>query len=230
MIPQREVEVSSDLPAEATYWMPTEEDIPDDEGIGFFRDNWIILGWTREEASDLLTEEKRICQLVDDLSASAEVFEVFAKAVENGDAEDIPADVKESDRGQAFANSLSEEYSPLEGLELGVSGLTHALCAIGCVPVASCRSHFGPSSWAHCPVVLFATTRQSAEWLQTLVAHAGCGFNADPSRPEFMVIEGPSIKNFMTLAYTIIEKFATAPVIGLECIQGDYNPDQGALW
>ena len=73
--------------------------------------------------------------------------------------------------------------APLDGLEVGVSGLCHALSALGCLTAASCRAHPGPHSWTECPVVLFRAETWRVELLADLISAEGCGLGEDRDMP-----------------------------------------------
>ncbi|MER5798606.1 hypothetical protein [Streptomyces mirabilis] len=197
MIPQRDVDISSDLPAGTAFWMPRREDMSE-EGFSYFRDSWLILDVPPDIAVIIIDFDVRIALTIETMSPDASVFEKYALAIEEERFEDIP--------GDPFANF--PEYA-IEGLELGVSGLAHALAAIGCAPAASCRSHEGPDSWSPCPAIEFACDRERFEWLQPLVRDSGCGFSIDPARSELLMIIAPSIRGTLDLAKAIISSYAT---------------------
>ncbi|WP_158718801.1 hypothetical protein [Streptomyces sp. NRRL WC-3795] len=100
-----------------------------------------------------------------------------------------------------------EDGSPLDALELGVAGLSYALASVGCFTAASCRSHYSDHSWSDRPVIFFAAERSTVEWLTPLVRQSGCGY-ADGSQraPRLLIVEAPSITNFMDLAGRVIQQ------------------------
>lgn len=232
MIPRIDIEVDSALPNGFPFWTPTEEDI-DEEGIGcYFRNVWLIRGVTRAEAEMVLEDEQNIVRLVDELASDAEVFEVVAKAVESLDQEALPSELAEKDAYSALCDEFHEDVDPLEGLDLGVSGLVHALSAAGCFPAASCRGHATERPWSDRPVVLVAMDRYRAEWMQPMVHEAGCGFAIDETRPQLLTIEASSIENIMTLARMILDRLDQLPWIesSPDSIAVDLHPGQESLW
>jgi hypothetical protein len=156
VIPIADVIVDPMLPKQATYWMPSEDEI-DEEGIGYFRDTWLIISVPEDGARDLIAIERQITRLVDSIAINSEQFETLAHAIESADLTELPASLIDSEQYEALAGLVEDDISPLEGLELGVTGLVYALASIGCVPAASCRGHAGARSWARHPVVLFAS-------------------------------------------------------------------------
>jgi len=126
----------------------------------------------------------------------------------------------------------------LLGLELGVGGLTHALSAVGLVPVASCRSHASEYSWSDAPVVFFATDRRRALILQRLVAEHRCGLDHDEvDRPHFMIITAPDVRTMNLLATGVLdaaEEFGPGTVVRKSSdpendADAPVDPDQPAL-
>lgn len=216
MIPRFESS-DAEIPSLATFWMPTEEDIPDDEGIGFFRNVWMILGVSKDEAGVMASEESKYIAKMDDMTASPEDFERVAACLDKG-CVDRSRDPDTAKRLLAAFPGLIDEsddesyndepFMDLGSLEVGVAGLSHALSYIGGVPVASCRAHISSSSWADRPVVVAALDRQRVEWLQPLVRDSGCGFDVDPSRSQFIVIDAPSIRESNALAQRIVRNFS----------------------
>jgi len=110
----------------------------------------------------------------------------------------------------AFSESGLSEFAPapddavlLGGLEVGVSGLVHALAAIGCPTAASCRSHAHARSWSDCPVVFFACADTQMEPLTELIASAGCGLGEERS---ILKIYAPSIREMSVAAGSILRE------------------------
>ncbi|MFD7259651.1 hypothetical protein [Streptomyces sp. NPDC059874] len=211
MIPRTEYPVSAQIPEDAEFWMPTEEDIPDDEGIGYFRDVWMILGVTAEEAQTVVSVESAQVTAIDELARSASEFEEIARACDKGWVAGVqdPSVRKELLK---MLPSLSEEepddfYADLGDLEVGVAALSHALAYIGGVPVASCRGHIAEHRWSDNPTVYAALDQQRAEWLAPLVHEAGCGFHIGLNRSEFLAIDAPSIIESNALARLIVDRF-----------------------
>ncbi|MFH8991607.1 hypothetical protein [Streptomyces sp. NPDC017940] len=202
---------SSEIPQEAAFWVPSEHEIPEDEGIGFFQDVWMILGVSPQDALAVVSTEQKYISVTDTLSSSLLLFEQISKLLESGE-------VGDSLEGNLYGELVKhitelpedpDEYvSPLDGLDLGVSGLTHALSTIGGVPVASCRGHATQNPWARQPVVFAALDEERAHWLKPLLSATGCSFYVDPERSEFLAIEAPSIIESNRLAALILEKFS----------------------
>lgn len=94
----------------------------------------------------------------------------------------------------------------VNGLELGVSGLVHALNAVGIVTAASCRSHNqSHSPWSDYPIVVFAANREQLALLQPLVEASGCGFEVDSiDRPELIAVVAPSVLETMAFGKLVL--------------------------
>lgn len=211
MIPRTEYLVSSRIPKGAEFWMPTEEEIPDDEGIGYFRGVWMILGVTFEEAHAMVSAEATQIAVIDSLAQTETQFEEIAHACDTGLVNGVADELVRRQLLQRIP-SLSEEdvddfYEELGGLEVGVAGLAHAISYIGGVPAASCRGHVSERRWSENPAVFVAIDRQRAEWLEPLLREAGCGYHIDPARPEFLVIDAPSVIESNALARLILDRF-----------------------
>ncbi|MFI6466912.1 hypothetical protein [Streptomyces sp. NPDC050538] len=210
MIPRVEYEYSSNIPEDATFWMPSEEEIPDDEGIGYFRDVWMILNEPESEVRNIVTEEETLIEILDNLAASPQDYELIAEAIDSQDAETLPAGLLRSEfmqRAESLLQEPDDQPSSLRGLEVGVAGLSYALSMIGAVPVASCRGHIGEHAWSPNPVAFAALDRPRAEWLQPFISETGCGFHISPNREQFLAIEAPSIRDSSRLARLILENF-----------------------
>jgi hypothetical protein len=190
--------------------MPPAEDIDEENGsgIGFFHNVWLIINVPEDEAWEIVKEEREILRILDESSPDAETFEELAELVESYYPEDAESAGIAPAVLQRLDPYLDELSQPLQGLELGVAGLAHALASIGCVPVASCRGHRKPHSWADRPAVYAAIDRQRAEWLQPLVRRTGCGFDVDLERPNFLMIDAPSIRETTELASAVLHEAA----------------------
>ncbi|WP_328620282.1 hypothetical protein [Streptomyces sp. NBC_00354] len=211
MIPRTEYPVSAQIPEDAEFWMPAEEDIPEEEGIGYFRGVWMILGVAAEEAQTMVSVEAAQIAVIDDLARSGAMFEEIAHACDTGLVDGVG---DASIRRQLLERipSLSAEepddfYGDLGDLEVGVAALSHALSYIGGVPVASCRGHVTEHRWSDNPAVYAALDQQRAEWLAPLLREAGCGFHIGPGRTEFLAIDAPSIMESNALARLIVDRF-----------------------
>ncbi|MEU7872816.1 hypothetical protein [Dactylosporangium sp. NPDC049140] len=201
MIPVVDFDPNPELPREATFWMPSEQD----RALGYFHDMWEIGDVSREDAMSAVDTERSAITALDLLAPDAETFEVMARVLEAYGTElppeDDPADLEMFD---LLAAHTSIGMGELEGLEIGVAGLSLALSAIGCVPAASCRSHTGEHSWSYAPVVIFATSRSRAEWLQPLAARCDCGFEVDAARPKLLAVVARSVTDMNRLAATML--------------------------
>jgi hypothetical protein len=199
--PTADVEIDPSLPARAKFWAPDPEEIDEYEGFGLFQDVWPITDVSVDEAIGVAREDGLLCRIVGGLARDAADFDVLAAAVETGSVgedDDITADSL-----TALAPYLAGRAA-LEGLEAGVAGLVYALSAAGMFPAASCRGHPDPDSWSTVPVVMFAADRIHAEALQPLVESSGCGFDLDPVRPEFLVINGRSVEDTLRLGRAVL--------------------------
>lgn len=193
---------TSELPATAAFWMPKPDEISE-EGFSNFRDTWLIRGVRVGDAREVIEEERRIVEVVDQLSADADAFEAFAAIAESGGIDD-PANELTADERTVLSAVVSDMPAELGGLELGVAGLVHALASVRILPAASCRSH-PERTWSDAPVVLFAATEFRARALEPLVAQAGCTFTIDAARRELICVHGQSITQTMALAQLVME-------------------------
>ncbi|MFC4914092.1 hypothetical protein [Actinomadura gamaensis] len=220
MIPHYSIEVSGQIPAEASFWMPSEEEYEeaadfDGEGFGFFHDTWILEKLTSAEAAAIVREERELLPLVDRYSSTPEQFEETVSSLENPDLPDCqPRRLWGTPLWGQIVDPTGGSVEPrFGGLEFGVAGLSFALNSLGFVPVASCRAHFG-QSWADSPVVFFAAPRVGAQWLQPLVERTGCGFDIDSfDRPQFLATVAPSIAHSIALAEAVLMDASNAPRI-----------------
>src|ERR1035437_4560967 len=188
MFPTTSLSGSSDIPPEATFWMPRPEDI-DEEGIGEFRGTWLIKDVPVREAQRLMRQERRIAEVVGRLAATAEDFDRIARAVEDGYDPDEPESsyaLNAEERAALDEFAVSEdEPCALDDLELGVAGLVYVLATVRIIPAASCRGYTGDRTWSEVPVVLFATTEYRAQALQPLDEATGCYLEIDAVRSTF---------------------------------------------
>lgn len=186
--------------------MPPEDEVSE-EGYGFFRGVWDISGVTHEEARERVEEERRLTHLVDQASATRAEFDAIASAVEDGAPDYLPSGFSDRHPDSEILGIVGDgdrDEGVLDGLELGVAGLSYALSSIGCFPAASCRSHDSAHSWSDRPVVYFAAERTTVHWLTPLVRDSGCGFGDGSSHGELLVVEAPSISGLMNLANQIL--------------------------
>ncbi|WBC12972.1 hypothetical protein O7600_17510 [Micromonospora sp. WMMA1998] len=210
LIPETELDVIPDLPENAEYWMPGDDDI-DDEGIGFFRGVWAILDVPRHVASAVVADEQAAAKALDALSPDEETFDRLARVLEEHNPDFPSEDPEDVPVLELLAQHMDLSSFSLEGLEVGVSGLSHVLGSIGCVPAASCRGHVGEHAWSDHPSVFVAIDRPHAEWLRPLVQRTSCGFAIDPWRENLLVIYARSIRQTMELAALILEEAQNLP-------------------
>ena len=117
---------SSDLPRDAEFWMPKSNEITE-EGFGFFRDTWRIVDVAPADARQLIEIERAIADVVSSLSHSLADFERLAEIAESGGIDDPANDITERERH--VLGEVISDIPDLEGLELGVAGLTYALAS-----------------------------------------------------------------------------------------------------
>ncbi|MEV5754940.1 hypothetical protein AB0L00_44705 [Actinoallomurus sp. NPDC052308] len=220
MIPSYPIAVSAQIPEEASFWMPSETEYNQvaeaGDGFGYFHDAWVLMDMTTDEAADLVAEERELLPLVDKYSSTLEEFEETISSVENPDLpEHQPDRLRNTPLWDLIVDPTRGSVEPpFYGLEFGVAGLSYVLSSLGFLPVASCRAHH-ERSWSPSPVVFVAITQAGAQWLQSLLEQTGCGFNIDLSRPDFLVIEAPSVAHTIALAEAIVRESPNAPQIRL---------------
>ncbi|MEH3138812.1 MAG: hypothetical protein PGN37_01270 [Mycobacterium kyogaense] len=207
MIPEVVVSGESQIPPQATFWLPDTSEL-NEEGIGYFRGVWTIVDVSPSEAQEVIEQEQALVALVDHLSANAEDFDRLAHCIEHWDPDEEAIEAPSRETAILNAAPSDFEFSPLRGLELGVAGLVYALAANGIVPAASCRGHLGSHAWSESPVVLFAADESHARGLEMPVQGAGCFFDIDPARPELLAVGGKSITNLMRLALLLFQRLS----------------------
>ncbi|HXG75728.1 MAG TPA: hypothetical protein VNJ53_04090 [Gaiellaceae bacterium] len=194
-----DTEIPSPLPECA---MPTAEEISE-EGFGFFRGTWFIGHVSTGDAQFTLREEAELIRVLDAATSSPEEFEELASAIEANDLDELSEPLRRLATEHGVEELLDEELVPLDGLEIGVAGVTHALSSIGCLTAASCRSHISAQSWSDCPVVFFAARPWRLELLADLIEPAGCGLRADRG---MLSIVAPSILYMHELGRSIVNE------------------------
>jgi hypothetical protein len=199
MYPTTDVKLDPQLPSAAQFWTPSQSDLEEDEGFGFFREVWPIFDITETEAREITLRDRSLAVFVSNLAANNVEFDLIATAVETGSVEDIEGLTQEQ---YTALTPYMTDMTALENLEIGVAGLAYSLAAAGMYPAASCRGH--PAGWSEVPVVFLAADREHAQLLQPLVREAGCGFDIDPDRPELLVILSRSIEETLGLADAIL--------------------------
>jgi hypothetical protein len=207
MIPRTRFQLNTDIPESHAGWTPRGNDL-DDEGIGFFRDTWIIRGVTIKDARQVIRSETAMVNVVGSLSEDAATFDLISKAFEDRESELIPDDLREDSR-IAELETMSTDVTEYTGLELGVGGLVFALSAAGYWPAASCRGHPTDYAWSDRPIVFIACDRHRANALKSLLNSAHCGFCYDPSRTELIAVEAESIEEILALAQLVVDARAS---------------------
>lgn len=192
MIPRFELLPDASIPGAATFWFPTLAELEEGGLPGGFHDSELILT-NIHEAESILESEIEALDFVDRNSKTALEFDDLAADVEF-EAAELPSD--------EAPEIVDGAWYGLNGLELGVAGLTYALNVLGAITVASCRSHSQAySAWSEYPIVIFAADRRQLGQLQPLALAAGCGFEVDEvNRPDFIAVVAPSVVEIMNLA------------------------------
>lgn len=213
MIPTLDVTVSADIPESATFWVPSEEELPE-PGVecsigGYLGETWYVSDVSVDDAARVVRGEMTCLGFADRFSTDAASFEAIVSAIESGYTDSLPAELRISDMAADLRELIGDGTYAAEvfgGIELGVAGLVAALNATGYVTSASCRGHHTADRqpWADHPVVYFATGRRAASRLAPLVEAAGCGLTIDEERPDLLIIEAPSIACTVRLAHALI--------------------------
>lgn len=191
--------VPSPLP---TCTMPPSDEITE-EGFGYFRGTWRLDHVPVREAQATVRGEAQIIERLDRAAPSPDEFELLAAAIENQTLDQLPDSLRATVLAGELAGLVTDEEDPppLDGLEIGVAGLTHALSTIRCRTTASCRSHVTNHSWSDCPVVFFVASAWRVDLLSELVSEAGCGLGTDR---DMLTAYGASIRDTHRLAERII--------------------------
>lgn len=205
MIPIRSALGSKTLPDEAIYKIPELEDIGD-EGFGCFRDTWTILSIPLVDAHSMVKKEEVILRDISKIAQNEAEFERLALTIEAWDEDAVTPETTGSEILNRY--KATDDYSVLEGLELGVTGLVYTLSAIGALPAASCRSHFSPHTWSTSPIVLFASELHTAKFIETHLEDTECVFTLDEYRPSLLAITAPSTMCMVELAKSLISMHA----------------------
>ncbi|WP_159329677.1 hypothetical protein [Streptomyces tendae] len=205
MIPFVSMNVDPSVPVDAQLGLPAEDEIGE-EGYGVFRNVWTIYPPDLVQLAALLDEERLLVSLIDEASQTTAEFEARAAAVEGGDPNGLPSSYIDQNPDSPLIQSIIEDdrEAPLLALELGVSGLSHALTTAGCLTAASCRSHESVRSWSDCPAIFFAAERSTMDWLAPLIRDTGCGLSDGSDRGDrLLILVAPSIAHFMDLARSV---------------------------
>lgn len=184
--------------------MPKAEDISE-EGFGYFRGTWFIGRVRLRDAEAVIRHETDVLAWLDHVASDAQAFELLAKAIEDADADSLPEPL----RAEAIRTGLHgflvdpADLDPLEGLEIGVAGLSHALSAVGCLTAASCRGHHTDRAWSDHPVVFFAAPAWRVELLADLISSERCGIDADRG---MLTVYAASVGDMHRLAERILSE------------------------
>lgn len=200
MIPT--VEITPEIPsATPNCTLPPREEVSE-EGFGSFRGTWFIGRVPLAEAEEIVREETEILNWLDRNAASPDDFEVLARAIETQETADVAADLgREVPVGLDLLATDGGDVFPLNGLEVGVSGLCHTLSAVGCLTAASCRSHLKQRSWSNVPVVFFRAPTWRVERLMELIAAGRCGLGEDRG---MLTIHAASVTDLHRLAERLL--------------------------
>ena len=71
MIPVATPDGSSRLPADASFWMPSPDEM-DEEGIGYFRDTWLIADVAPSEAAEVIEIGDEVFSILQELFEDAD--------------------------------------------------------------------------------------------------------------------------------------------------------------
>lgn len=204
MIPRTPLELDASVPAEHTGWTPKGDEV-DEEGFGGFRDTWLIRGVGVREATAMVRLEAELVDLANRFSVDTNEFNAICCAIESADAEELPDRLrKPSVPPELECHMGNEDFSPTDGLDLGVAGIVYALAAVGCWTAASCRGHPGTYAWSDHPIVVLACDRHRAAALQAWLAEAHCGFTTDGHREGLLAVVAESVTDMMTLAGLVV--------------------------
>lgn len=197
MIPRFPVAVDPTVPTDAAYWVPSQEELDEGQPIGFFHDTERLIVDV-EEASRVMAAERIAIGFADAHAATVAAFEEILDQAEY-EVPDVPSD-------EAPAFILDAPWYGVNGLEVGVSGLVHALNAVGVVTAASCRGHVASHrNWAPGPTAVFAADRSQVGLLAPLVALSGCGFEINTvDHPRLLAVVAPSVAETMDLADRVL--------------------------
>ncbi|MGN8026213.1 hypothetical protein [Microbacterium sp. 22242] len=176
-------------------------ELEEEDQLGDFHDVWLIKTDVSEAAAVIEAESEAI-QWLDAKAENPLEFDEWADQIEY-EQPDVP-----SDEAPDFFSS-PQAWHGVEGLELGVAGISYALNSIGAITAASCRSHAASHrKWSEYPVVLFAIGAGRARLLRPLAERTQCGFEISADRPQFLVLYAASVTELMSLARQIIDNAA----------------------
>ncbi|MES9535935.1 hypothetical protein [Actinomadura sp. NPDC000600] len=130
LIPSYSVEVSAQVPAGASFWMPSKSEYDEtaevgDSGFGFFGDTWVLMDLTTEEAGSIVAEERELLPLVDRYSRTPEEFEETVTSLESPDLPECQPDrLRDTPLWDRIVDETGTSREPaFGGLEFGVAGV-----------------------------------------------------------------------------------------------------------
>lgn len=202
MIPVSACEITRSLP-DHELWLPSAEELENEEGFGPFRDTWVIRDIPLDIARDMVDEEALVIGCVDALTATAAEFDALLGAIESDDISSLPDAVRQTvASSDVLFSLLGRELAPGAGLDLGIAGLVYALAATGSFPAASCRGHSGDLPWSEFPIVRLSATLETAGYLLDVAADIGCGIMYEEP---LLTIWAPSVLEVMRMASSLLE-------------------------
>jgi hypothetical protein len=187
-----------------TCTLPPAEEISE-EGFGYFRGTWFIGRVLVADAETIVREEGEILEWLDATASTPEEFDVLARAIETQEDDGVADSLGFEHPPSGLARFIGDDRDvyPLDGLEVGVAGLSQALSVVGGPTSASCRSHHGPNRWSDCPIVFFAAPTWRVEILADLVSEEGCGLTPDRG---MLTVFGRSVREMHALALRILKE------------------------
>jgi hypothetical protein len=208
VIPVTPCELDYQLP-DKELWIPGKEELSSDEGFGGFRNTWVIKNVGTREAIKVIGDEAKVVEIIDALADSEDDFNALAAQFEFYDPEALAESGVSIPADSPLHDYLAEDWSPTDGLDLGVAGLVYALASVGCYPAASCRGR--PHTWTRNPLVRFAGRLWRAQLLIPLAREAQCGLVESSGT---VVIWAESVIQMMAMARLVMEhrkEFARNP-------------------
>ncbi|WP_127936635.1 hypothetical protein [Nonomuraea polychroma] len=186
MIPRYDVEPIVEIDIQQLK-VPDAEDVADGFVYVHEYEPLVPVGWA--EVLECLEFEDHWLTTADAEADSPAEFDKIMDQAESGDEDDIPD-------------------GPLQLLDLGVAGLSLALCAAGCVTFCSCRAHNDHriNTWTH-PQVGFAADADRALIVARLAREIGCGLGNAVDR-RYLVAYASSLSETTALAKAIYDSRA----------------------
>lgn len=202
MIPQVQTRVVRSIPSGLT--LPDEDEIDPETGPGGSENTWLIRDTPIGEAQAMVEHERRVIEAVDTIASDFDDFVRLVDWFESGDTDDRTDLVHLADQIEPLEDLLFCGGS-LEGLDLGVAGLTLALSAIGALPERSGRGDEETG-----PHVRIWTTPAIGRRLLRLCEAADCSVAAVP-HDRTIEIWAPSVRHTNTLAALLVPRVAVLP-------------------